>query len=462
MRVIRIQGGFRRTIIAAGLVVFPIVALLYALMGAMGEGRASVAERIAGPAQSSLDSAATKSGEYPSAQEELVTAKPPASSEAVPKGSGPASLPVPSSRSSIAADPPALPKKRINSIGDRIIKGVYIPFFAIPHPGMRDHVFKLLESTEINAVVMDVKGDRGWVAYPSSVPLAKEVAQGQITMPDVDSLIAHFGERGVYPIARIVVFKDNPLAKAHPDLAVKDSTGGLWIDSEGLAWTDPFNEKVWEYNVEIAKETALLGFREIQFDYIRFPTDGYVSRAVYSKASTPESRIAAISGFLALARRELEPLGVKVAMDTFGYTTWRDDDMGIGQQLEALAPYLDVLSPMLYPSTYADGIPGIQDPVAHPYEIVYESALRAVRRVEGAGVEVRPWIQGFRDYAFDRRDYGAAEMKAQEKAAYDSGSTGWMVWDPWVAYPAAAFDPPSAEDELPPWSVPWLMPSGDI
>ncbi|MBM2826375.1 MAG: hypothetical protein HW403_439 [Dehalococcoidia bacterium] len=268
-------------------------------------------------------------------------------------------------------------------------------------------------------------------------------------MPDIDRLMAYFGEKGVYPIARIVVFKDNPLAKAHPDLAVKDSAGGLWIDGEGLAWTDPFNEKVWHYNVDIAKEAAMWGFKEIQFDYIRFPTD------------VPENRIAAIAGFLALARAELEPLGVKVAMDTFGYTTWRDDDMGIGQQLEALAPYLDVLSPMLYPSTFTDGIPDIRNSAAYPYEIVYESTLRAVQRLKSAGVEVRPWIQGFKDYAFDRRAYGAAEIKAQERGVYDAGATGWIVWDPWVEYPLAAFDPPSPGDQLPPWSVPWLSSYGD-
>ncbi|MDO8690671.1 MAG: putative glycoside hydrolase, partial [Dehalococcoidia bacterium] len=251
-----------------------------------------------------------------------------------------------------------------------------------------------------------------------------------------------FKARHVYTIARIVAFKDDPLASARPDLAVHNRrTGGLWTDNEGLAWTDPFQPEVWDYNIAIAVEAAQKGFDEIQFDYVRFPTDGDVDGAVFSQPSTQETRQYAIQGFLAKARQALKPMGVKLGIDTFGYTAWRDDDMGIGQKLEDLAPLVDVISPMLYPSTFGSGIPDYTYAVAYPYEIVYYSLNRALDRVGPTGVEIRPWLQDFPDYAFDRRTYTAADVLAQEQATYDAGATGWMLWDPRVRYTRAALGP---------------------
>jgi hypothetical protein len=318
-----------------------------------------------------------------------------------------------------------------------------VTFFAIGSQSFREHAFDLIQNSELNAIVIDVKGDRGYLAIPTQVALAKAIGATRYpTMKDVEELMAYFKANGIYTIARVVVFKDNPLARARPDLAVRDSrTGGLWIDNEGLAWTDPFRKEVWDYNVAIAREAAARGFDEIQFDYIRFPTDGYVQAAVFSQPSTQQSRLAAIGGFLAQARKVLKPLGVKLAVDTFGYTTWREDDMGIGQKLEELAKYVDVISPMVYPSTFGHGIPGYAYAVAYPYEIVNQSVKRAISRV-GDKVEIRPWLQDFPDYAFDRRPYGVQEVLAQIKGAYDAGATGWMLWDPRVKYTPEALGPP--------------------
>jgi hypothetical protein len=323
------------------------------------------------------------------------------------------------------------------------VKALYITFFALGHEGLRTHAMELIEETELNAIVMDVKGDRGYIPYPSDVPLAAEIgAQDYIMVKDWEPFMAWFEERDVYTIARIVVFKDNPLATAKPEWAVTDArTGDLWRDREGLAWTDPFRDEVWDYNIAIAVEAARRGFDEIQFDYLRFPTDGDIRAARFSEENTEEARRAAIVGFLKRARRALKPYGVKIAVDVFGYTTWRLDDTGIGQQIEEMAPYIDVLSPMLYPSTFHAGIPGYRWTVPYPYETVYLSTKRAVERMEGTGVQVRPWIQDFPDYAYDRRTYTPEEVRAQMRAAMDAGATGWMLWDPRVRYTREALAP---------------------
>jgi len=320
------------------------------------------------------------------------------------------------------------------------VKGVYMSFYAIGHRGLRTSIQQLLETTELNAVVMDVKGDRGFIPYRSKVDLAHKIgAQNEIMMKDWAGFMRWFQERNVYTIARIVVFKDNPLANAHPEWAVKDSrTGKPWRDSEDLAWADPFRQEVIDYNVAVAVEAAQQGFDEIQFDYVRFPTDGEMSAVQFSREATPEARRDAIIGLLKRIRTALKPHGVKVAADIFGYTSWRDDDTGIGQKIEEMAPFVDVLCPMLYPSGFHAGIPKYRLAVPHPYEIVHYSTKKALSRLKGTPVEIRPWLQDFRDYAYDKRKYTAKEIRAQMQGAVEAGATGWMLWNPRVQYTRSA------------------------
>ncbi|MFQ5613024.1 MAG: putative glycoside hydrolase [Anaerolineae bacterium] len=320
------------------------------------------------------------------------------------------------------------------------IKGLYITYATLSHAGLTTHAQTLLETTELNAIVIDVKGDRGLIPYPSAVQTAVDIGANRVLVKDWPAFMRWFQDRNVYTIARIVVFKDDPLATAHPEWAVIDSeTGGVWQDREGLGWVDPAREEVWDYNIALAVEAAQQGFDEIQFDYVRFPTDGAIRRATFAVENNPENRVAAITGFLAKAHEALEPYDVKIAADVFGYTTWRSNDMGIGQQLEAMAPYLDVLSPMLYPSTFGDGLPGLpayRQAIAFPYEIVHFSTLNAVSRLRAINpnLEVRPWIQDFPDYAFDRRTYTPDEIREQMRGTREAGGRGWMLWDPRVRY----------------------------
>lgn len=311
-------------------------------------------------------------------------------------------------------------------------KALYLSGYGIANAGLRGSALALVAETEINALVIDVKGDRGQISYRSAVPMATEIgAQRVIPVKDMPGLMADLKQRGIYTIARIVVFKDAPLALARPELAVRSSSGGIWRDRENLAWTDPFRQEVWEYNIAIAEEAAQLGFDEIQFDYVRFPD---ASRLRFSQASTEQSRVEAISRFLEEARRRLVPYNVFVAADIFGYVCWNPGDTHIGQRLGELAARTDILAPMLYPSGFQFGIPGYVNPVQNPYPIVFLSLQRAQERTGLSPLRFRPWLQAFRDYAFDGRSFSGQPLRAQIDAAEKFGAHGWMLWNPSNVY----------------------------
>ena len=324
----------------------------------------------------------------------------------------------------------------------RVVRAAYLTYFGVADKGIRERVLDLVDRTELNAVVIDVKGDRGLIPYRTQVPLALEAgAQGPVIIKDFEGFIAALKARGIYTVARIVTFKDNVLAQHRPDLAIIDTrTGKPWIDNEKLAWVDPFREEVWDYDIAVAKEAVAKGFDEIQFDYVRFPTDGKLSAARYSQPNNSQTRLPTIAAFLAKARRELGPTGAFLAVDVFGYTAFNDNDTDIGQRVEELSVHLDYICPMVYPSGYHLGIPGVRNPVAQPYEIVKES-VRLTRKRSASPVVVRPWLQDFRDYAFDKRIFGVTEIKAQLRGAQDGGAVGYMLWNPKNDYTGAALPP---------------------
>ncbi len=325
----------------------------------------------------------------------------------------------------------------------QLVKAAYLTYFGIGDKGIRGRVLDLAARTELNAVVIDVKGDRGWIVYRTAVPEALAVgAQGPATLKDFDGLMADLKSRGIYTIGRIVTFKDNILANARPELAIIDTrTGRPWIDNEKLAWVDPFREEVWNYNIAIAQEAVRKGFDEVQFDYVRFPTDGKLSAAKYSQPNNAQTRLPTIAGFLSKARRELGPMGAFVAADVFGYTAFNENDTDIGQRIEELSQHLDYICPMVYPSGYHLGIPGVRNPVAQPYEIVKESVRLTRKRSAPGAVQVRPWLQDFKDYAFDKRIFGVNEIRAQIRGARDGGALGFMLWNPKNDYTGAALAP---------------------
>lgn len=313
-------------------------------------------------------------------------------------------------------------------------KGVYLSFWGIGSRELREDALALLDRTELNALVIDVKGDRGGIPYPSHIAMASAIGARQTTtVSDMPALLAHLKARGAYLIARIVVFKDDPLATAHPEWAVHRADGSLFRDRENLAWVDPSRREVWDYNLDIAAEAAAMGFDEIQFDYVRFPDEVGLRFGV---DNTENERVAAIHGFLTSARQRLAPYNVFVAADIFGYVAWNNNDTFIGQRLDALIQPLDYISLMLYPSGFKFGIPGYSNPVEHPNEIVRLTLDRAVQRTRVAPQRFRPWLQAFRDYAFDHRTFGGPEVRAQIDAANQAGSNGWLLWNPRNVYSA--------------------------
>lgn len=312
-------------------------------------------------------------------------------------------------------------------------KALYLSGYGVASKTLREAALGLLAETELNALVIDVKGDWGQLSHRSSIPLATEIgAQKIVPVKNLAELVAMLKKEGIYLIARIVVFKDDPLGRTRPDLAVKNFDGTIWRDREGLRWVDPFNHEVREYNLAVAEEAAGMGFDEIQFDYVRFPDRAGLK---FSRPNTEANRVEAIGDFLAAARRRLIPYNVFLAADIFGYVCWNLNDTDIGQRLPDIAAHVDYLAPMLYPSGFQFGIPGYRNPVANPYQIISLSLERAHKRTGIPPLRFRPWLQAFRDYAFDRRSMAGQPLRDQIDAAENFGAHGWMLWNPANVYP---------------------------
>jgi hypothetical protein len=280
-----------------------------------------------------------------------------------------------------------------------------------------------MKQTGLNAVVIDVQDDDGQISWQTEIPLAKEIGANEDKITDIDKRIQYLKEKGIYTIGRIVVYADPLLGRKRPDMAILK---GEFVDTRGIRWPDPYNPKVWEYKVAIAKEAARRGFDEIQFDYIRFPEHRIEG---YNYHVPVQQRTGAILGFLRYARQELEPMGVFMATDVFGLTTSvaEGDDMEIGQDYAAMANVVDYILPMVYPSHYAPGTYGIGDPNSQPGEIVYQSLVAAQKRTWGIDVKKhRPWIQDFNL----GKTYTAADVEDQILGLARAGIYQWILWDP--------------------------------
>jgi protocatechuate 3,4-dioxygenase beta subunit len=304
-------------------------------------------------------------------------------------------------------------------------KGIYISLPLLSLPDRVRALIDLVDRTELNAIVVDVKGDRGWLAYTSRVPLAQELGVEVGDLMDLKEFLSLCEERGIYTIARLVIFKDSPLAFGRPELAIKRADGTVWTDSKGAGWTNPFRQEVVDYNIAIAVEVAQMGFDEIQVDYIRFPSDGDVTTIVYEEAdNTMENRTAAINSFLVQLRAALQLWQVFTSADIFGLTVSvaPSSDMGIGQRVDDIAPLVDYICPMVYPSTYISGNFGLEEPAKHPYEVVYRAMGDALRRVK---TKVRPWLQ---HYSW-KVTFDLPVLQAERQAAEEAGAWGWAFWN---------------------------------
>ncbi|MFA6188275.1 MAG: putative glycoside hydrolase [Sulfuricurvum sp.] len=316
-----------------------------------------------------------------------------------------------------------------------IPKALYLSSFGASSGKIMGNAKHLIRTTQINALVIDVKMDRGQIAFKTANPIANKIgAQEVILFKDIKKFVADLHKEGIYTIARIVSFKDTPFITSYPQYGVKKSDGTLFTDKEGLYWIDASYTQPRDYIISIAADAAAAGFDEIQFDYVRFPDRKGIK---FSVENTQANRVKAISGFLEAARTRLTPYNVFISADIFGYVSWHDADIEIGQRVDALAPYVDYLSPMLYPSGFNAGIPGFPNPVKANYEIVKHSLDKALTKSANSSLCYRPWLQAFKDYAFDRRVYGEQEIRDQIRACEDFGSCGWILWNPRNVYTGA-------------------------
>src|SRR3954465_495211 len=304
----------------------------------------------------------------------------------------------------------------------------------------------LANKTEVNALVIDVKDDRGFVLYKSRVPLAHEIgadtADGHVVSrakirARLDTMIAH----DIYPIARIVVAKDPILARKKLDLAIKrKSDRKPWLDKKGNPWLDPHQRAVWQYAVDLAREAYDLGFSEVQFDYVRFPDEKrLVSETVYPLAKG-RVRAQVIRDQLGFVRKSLKSRGIPVTADVFGLTATDTTDMGIGQRWEMFVDQVDVVLPMVYPSHFARGTYRLRNPNAHPYETIDKALKDAIRRSKPVAnaAKIIPWYQ---DFTLGPPHYYAEHVRAQKKAGYDNGFQSWILWNPKSNYTIAALEP---------------------
>jgi hypothetical protein len=317
------------------------------------------------------------------------------------------------------------------------VKALYLTTYGTASHMLRNNALDAMKNNNLNTLVIDVKGDRGFIPFKVNIPMAQQIgAQNTILMKDMPALVAQLKQKNIYLIARIVVFKDDMLAGAHPEWTVKKN-GAVFRDREKLRWVDPFRPEVWNYNIEIAKEAARLGFDEIQFDYVRFPDTKGVA---FSKPTSVESRTGAISGFLDAAYKALIPYNVMVSADIFGYVPWNTGDTFIGQDVNKVVNNVDVVSFMLYPSGFQFGIPNYRNPVQNPYETIFITLKQAQKRTSASGLQFRPWLQAFRDYAFKGGDFAEDRMRTQIKATEDFGASGYMFWNPRNVYPKGKFN----------------------
>jgi hypothetical protein len=325
-----------------------------------------------------------------------------------------------------------------------VVRGLYVNRWAAMGDRMRE-LTRVAETTEVNALVIDVKDDRGFVLYPSQVPLAHEIGADTMRPMSVErvrALLDTLRAHRIYPIARIVVAKDPLLASRKPEWAIrtKRDTAVAWRDRQGRPWLDPTRPGVWKYAVDLAREAVDLGFSEVQFDYVRFPDDKRLVAEATFPLARGRKRAEVIHDQLAFARSALKPLGVPFTIDVFGLTATDSTDMGIGQRWEMFANEADVVLPMSYPSHYAPGTYHLKRPNADPYDVIDNTLKDAHRRsatLPGAAA-LRPWYQ---DFTLGPPRYGAEQVRAQIKAGYQNGVMSWVLWNPGSRYTVAALKP---------------------
>ncbi len=321
------------------------------------------------------------------------------------------------------------------------VRAIYMTSWVAGAPSLREKLIKIADETEINSMVIDIKDATGKIGFLPSDPYLQKIGSGENRAPDLKEFIGRLHDKNIYVIGRISVFQDPYLVHKRPDLAVKRANGiDVWKDRKGISWLDVAAPEVWEYVIAIGKEAYSVGFDELNFDYIRFPSDGNmqdISYTFYGKSKISKSE--QLKNFFEyLTMRLRSEIPAVLSADLFGMTTTNSDDLNIGQVLENAAPYFDFIDPMVYPSHYPKHFHGFLNPAEKPYEVVKFSMDEAVKKLIAASSSpsiLRPWLQDFDLGA----DYTVDMIRAQIKATYDAGLDSWLMWSPSNKYTPGAF-----------------------
>lgn len=327
------------------------------------------------------------------------------------------------------------------------VKGVYMTACVAGTPSIRSKMVKLVEETELNTIVIDIKDYSGTISFKVGDPVLDGFGGGGCHVRDMREFVDSLHKKGIYVVGRITVFQDPYYAKLHPDLAVKKESDKalLWKDRKGISYIDPGAKEMWDYIITLSKESYEAGFDELNFDYIRFPSDGDMDDMYYPfseeevLADINFGKANVLRNFFEYLHDNLKDTGVVLSADLFGMTTTNKDDLNIGQVLEYAEPYFDFIAPMVYPSHYPKGFMGYQNVNLYPYEIVKFSMDKAVERLITASstpLKLRPWLQD-NDYPVH---YTPEMVRAQKQAVYDAGLTSWMLWDAANTYTREALD----------------------
>ncbi|QII82934.1 putative glycoside hydrolase [Jeotgalibaca arthritidis] len=343
----------------------------------------------------------------------------------------------------------SLPKKFFYDSGVDIaypedgVKGIYLTANSAGSTEKMDDMISYLNSNDLNAMVIDIKDDFGFVTTQFDTDDEHLQSNTITTIEDIDALIGKLEENQIYPIARVVAFKDSELPKTQPEMSFRYPSGEVWTAGNGEAFINPFMKETWDYAINVGIEAAKVGFKEIQFDYVRFPEgfevwgeDLVYDMGDYADADMDDvqKRVAAVSDFVAYAREQLMPYGVEVSVDIFGYAATVPEAPGIGQNFSNIASHVDVISSMIYPSHWGASYFGIDAPDLHPYEVVDEYMkveLPLLESLDHTPV-TRPWLQDFTASYLGAgyyKDYGNAEVMAQVQALNDHGVTEFLLWN---------------------------------
>lgn len=355
--------------------------------------------------------------------------------------------PAPNPTPYIAAAPQATP---LHITPPTHVKAIYMSQCVVGTPSFRDSLVKLVEDTELNAIVIDIQDYTGKISFPTDNPLLQGAVSEACGASDMQEFIALLHKKDIYVIGRITVFQNPYYTRQHPDQAVQAKGGGVWKDYNGLAFVDVGAKPYWDYVVALAKVSHEIGFDELNFDYVRYPSDGPMAFAVYSH-SIGKKKAEILEEFFKYLSESVRPTGAILSADLFGMAATNHDDLGIGQVLERALPYFDHIYPMVYPSHYPKGFNGYDNVNAHAYDIVKFAMDAAVRRAQATTTtvsgfaftpiastspqlyskpvysadKIRPWLQSF-DYPVT---YTPAMVESQIKAANDAGLQSWAFWD---------------------------------